>query len=237
MYEMTSKDDPKAWADLIKVFKVLNETPPDKLEAALVADLRRRRRAQVPRRRSGAREHRRLLDPRQRLQLVSGRERHHPHHSARRERGDGTRRRWWTPRWRPGRVRPRPRPWRSSSRNGRSGGLSPASAGRLPRPRRIRPWRRRTRSGSVGRAERREQGRSDRSCSRSRRCAHEYLSYVHEIAEKWLDWKTLGPIAQKYHALIADDVKADTRKLFDNAGFESGVESVKAFADARREYC
>ena len=63
-----------------------------------------------------------------------------------------------------------------------------------------------------------------------------YLSYVHEIAEKWLDWKTLGPLAQKYHTLIADDVKADTRKLFDNAAFESGVESVKAFADARREY-
>ena len=63
-----------------------------------------------------------------------------------------------------------------------------------------------------------------------------YLSSVHEIAEKWLDWKTLGPLAQKYHTLIADDVKADTRKLFDNEGFESGIESVKRFADARREY-
>jgi hypothetical protein len=63
-----------------------------------------------------------------------------------------------------------------------------------------------------------------------------YLGYVHEIAEKWLDWKTLGPIAQKYHTLIADDVKADTRKLFDNQGFESGVESLKSFADARRAY-
>jgi hypothetical protein len=63
-----------------------------------------------------------------------------------------------------------------------------------------------------------------------------YLSYVHDIADKWLDWKTLGPIAQKYHALIADDVRADTRKLFDNAGFDSGVQSVKEFADARREY-
>ena len=45
-----------------------------------------------------------------------------------------------------------------------------------------------------------------------------YLSYVREIADKWLDWKTLGPLAQKYHALIAADVKADTRKLFDNEG-------------------
>src|SRR4029453_10086727 len=34
-YEIKTKDDPKAWADLIRMFKVLNETPPDKLEAAL----------------------------------------------------------------------------------------------------------------------------------------------------------------------------------------------------------
>ena len=36
--------------------------------------------------------------------------------------------------------------------------------------------------------------------------------------------------------VIAADVTADTRKLFDNPGFEKGVESVKEFADARREY-
>lgn len=63
-----------------------------------------------------------------------------------------------------------------------------------------------------------------------------YLSYVHDIAQQWLDWKTLGPLAQKYHDLIAADVPIDTRKLYDNAGFEKGVESVKQFADARRTY-
>jgi len=63
-----------------------------------------------------------------------------------------------------------------------------------------------------------------------------YLSYVREIAEKWLDWKTLGPTAQKYHDLIAEDVRGDTRKIYDTAGFETGVESIKAFADTRREY-
>src|SRR5690606_4725894 len=41
-----------------------------------------------------------------------------------------------------------------------------------------------------------------------------YLGYVREIAERWLDWKTLGPIAQEYQARIADLVKADTRKLY-----------------------
>ena len=35
IYEIKTKDDPKAWADLIRLFKVLNETPPEKLEAAL----------------------------------------------------------------------------------------------------------------------------------------------------------------------------------------------------------
>lgn len=35
IYEIKSKDEPKAWADLIKLCQVLNETPADKLEAAL----------------------------------------------------------------------------------------------------------------------------------------------------------------------------------------------------------
>ena len=63
-----------------------------------------------------------------------------------------------------------------------------------------------------------------------------YLAYVRDIAEKRLDWKTLGPVAQKYHDLIAADVKVDTRKLYTDEGFESGVASVKTFADARRAY-
>lgn len=67
-----------------------------------------------------------------------------------------------------------------------------------------------------------------------------YLSYVREIAEKWLDWNTLLPIAKASHALIAADVTADTRKLYDNAGFAAGVADagnpLKAFIDARRAY-
>ncbi len=35
IYEIKSKDDPKAWTDLIQLCKVLNETPAAKLEAAL----------------------------------------------------------------------------------------------------------------------------------------------------------------------------------------------------------
>ena len=67
-----------------------------------------------------------------------------------------------------------------------------------------------------------------------------YLGYVHEIADKWLDWKTLGPLAQKYHALIEADIKADTRKLYSFDEFQSGLagpgDSVKNFADRRRAF-
>jgi hypothetical protein len=63
-----------------------------------------------------------------------------------------------------------------------------------------------------------------------------YLSCVREVADRWLDWNTLGPIALKHHDAIAADVKADTRKLYDDEGFENGVASVKRFADARRTY-
>ena len=35
LYEIKTDDTPQAWSDLIRVFRVLNETPPDKLESAL----------------------------------------------------------------------------------------------------------------------------------------------------------------------------------------------------------
>jgi hypothetical protein len=35
IYEIRSKDDPKAWADLVRMFRVLNETSPERLEAVL----------------------------------------------------------------------------------------------------------------------------------------------------------------------------------------------------------
>lgn len=79
-----------------------------------------------------------------------------------------------------------------------------------------------------------------------------YLGYIRDIAETWLDWNKLGPIAEQYHALIADDVKRDTRKLDSTEDFEKGLTediqgrgfgpagrgtiSLKNFADQRREY-
>lgn len=80
-----------------------------------------------------------------------------------------------------------------------------------------------------------------------------YLGYVREIAEKWLDWSKLYPLAKEYQALIADAVKADTRKLDSTEAFFSGVDgttqtqggfgpgrgqraSLKNSAEKRREF-
>jgi spore coat protein CotH len=63
-----------------------------------------------------------------------------------------------------------------------------------------------------------------------------YLEIVRDIAEKWLDWERLGPIAKRYHDLIADDIKADTRKLYSTEAFDSGLKTIESFAKARRTY-
>ena len=61
-----------------------------------------------------------------------------------------------------------------------------------------------------------------------------YLGYVRDIATKWLDWQRLGPIAEGYHALIAADVKADTKMLDTYEEFEAGLSALKSFVERRR---
>jgi hypothetical protein len=80
-----------------------------------------------------------------------------------------------------------------------------------------------------------------------------YLGYVRDIADKWLDWEKLGPIAQQYQSLIANDVRDDTRKLDKVEDFLKGISDdiegkgrpgpggrgtigLKKFADERRAY-
>lgn len=81
-----------------------------------------------------------------------------------------------------------------------------------------------------------------------------YLRYVREIAERWLDWDNLEPLARGYHEMIAPDVKADTRKLESTEAFVTGLAdsfgqsedtgrfpmqrsvSLKDFANQRRAY-
>ena len=67
-----------------------------------------------------------------------------------------------------------------------------------------------------------------------------YLAYVRDIADRWMDWKTIGPLAQRYQALIADEVAADTRKLYSTDEFTRALngtgDSLKAFLDLRRTF-
>jgi hypothetical protein len=67
-----------------------------------------------------------------------------------------------------------------------------------------------------------------------------YLAYVRDIADKWLDWRTLEPMVRQYQTLIAADVKSDTRKLYPTEQFVSGVEqgssSLRSFVDRRRAF-
>jgi hypothetical protein len=72
-----------------------------------------------------------------------------------------------------------------------------------------------------------------------------YLAYVGDIAEKWLDWNRLGPLVEKYKALIGPDVERDTRKHETMEAFLNGIygpsdatpppaTTIKGFADQRR---
>ena len=67
-----------------------------------------------------------------------------------------------------------------------------------------------------------------------------YLAYVRDIATKWLDWNAVAPTLTAAHRLIADEVRADTRKLYDVEGFEAGIADtgnpLKSFIDARRAF-
>ena len=75
-----------------------------------------------------------------------------------------------------------------------------------------------------------------------------YLANVREIAEKQLDWKSLGPVVAGYLALIAAEVKADTRKLESTEAFLRTTADdatqpgrghefpLRAFADGRRKF-
>lgn len=76
-----------------------------------------------------------------------------------------------------------------------------------------------------------------------------YLGYVQDIADKWLDWNRLGPIAKRYQTLITTDVRADTKKLYpvdeflkgltedaEGDGARGGRLSLKTFADQRRAF-
>jgi hypothetical protein len=244
-YTIKSKGDPKRWGDLIKLCKVLNETPPDKLEAALapLLDI------------DGALKFLALdnalinndgywirtsdysiyQDERGRFHLV-------PQDSnetfSKPEGGGGG----------PGGGRSRgfrgprpdgPPPGGGPASNGpgpggfRGGGGPSFDEGWFPRGGPGGP----PIGGSGGRAQIKGVeldpliSANDPTKSLAAKLLAvpalraRYLGYVRDIAEKWLDWQKLSPTVDQYVALISDDVKADTRKLDPTDDFFKGITS------------
>ena len=247
IYEIKTKDDPKAWADLIHVFRLLNETPPEKLEAALspILDIDGALKflaIEVALVNSDgywarASDYSIYQDEKGKFHVIP-----HDQNEGLADEGGG---RGGPPGFGPGGPPP-----------GFGPGGPPPGAG-ADGPRRggppdvimVGPPGGGRGRGMFGRANAELDpmiGLDDTSKPlRSKLLAvpalrQRYLKYVREIAEKWLDWNTLAPRVAKYQALIADDVKVDTRKLYSLEAFKEETDgperSLKAFVEKRRAY-
>jgi spore coat protein CotH len=201
LYEIASKDDPRSWADLIKLTKILHETPPDKLEAALAPILDvdgalKFLAVDVALVNSDgywtrASDYNMYQDEKGRFHIL-------PHDV---NEGLGTQ--------------------EGGGRRGGRGGFGGPGGGPDLDP-------------LVGLDDENKALRSKLLAVPALRAR--YMGYVRDIAERWLDWKTLGPLAEKHRALIGEDVKADTRKIYSSEAFDSGLEGLKTFVAARRAY-
>ena len=232
-FEIKSKDDPAAWAALVNLARVLNTTPPDQLEAALtpILDIDETLKflavdvALV----NGdgywmrASDFSLFRDPKGRFHITT-------HDANETFSGSG-----FAPG--PGFAPAPPPPPPPPARGVNLGGfvITPLPAG-------ANPQRGGGRGGGgsggadldplVGLEDATKPLRSKLLAVPALR--ERYLSYVRDIATNWLDWQRLGPVAEGYHALIAADVKADTRKLDTYEAFEAGLPALKTFVERRR---
>jgi hypothetical protein len=188
LYEIKSKNDPASWAALIDLFKVLNETPPDRLEAALapILDVDGALRflaldvalANTDGYWTRASDYNIYLDPSGRFQVIP--------HDMNEALGVGA--------------------------GGGNAQLDPL----------------------VGLTDPTKPLRSKLLAVPALR--ERYLGYVKDIAEKWMDWETVGPLVEQYRALIREDVARDTRKLYATDAFDSGLQQLTTFLAQRRSY-
>jgi CotH kinase protein len=227
VFDIRTKDDPRAWAALINLTRMLNETPIDRLEAALepILDIEETLRflaiENVFVNSDGywvrASDYNLFLDPAGRFHVLP----HDVNEAFPSGMGRGG---FGPPPGGPGgSVGPggpaRPGGPGFGGRGGRGGGMMGAGLDLDPLV-----------------------GLNDASKPlRSRLLAvpalrERYLAHVRAIAGKWLDWRTIGPLAERYQALIAADVKIDTRKLDTYEAFEAGIEALRTFADRRRAF-
>ena len=75
-----------------------------------------------------------------------------------------------------------------------------------------------------------------------------YLSYVRDIARRWLDWNRVGPLVRQWQALIESDIRVDTRKLYSTEAFHADLgadyedgspapeNTLRGFIERRREF-
>lgn len=197
LYEIKTKDTPKAWADLINLFKVLNTTPPDKLEAALapvldVDGVLKFLALEVALVNSDgywarASDYSIYQDPAGRFHVI-------PH-----DMNEGL---------------------MDEGRFGFGGGGGA------------------TLDALVGLNDSSKPLRSKLLAVPALRTR--YLGYVKEIAQKWLDWRTLEPLVEQYRAILTEEMKVDTRKLYSFEAFQSGVglgpDSLRGFIESRRAF-
>ncbi len=198
VFELKTEDDPKSWAQLIKLTKILNETPVDKLEEALTP----------------------ILDVDGALRFLAL--------DIALNNGDG----YWTrasdytiyldPKGIfhivPGDMN---ETFNEGGRGFGFGGVTPSA----------------TLDPLVGLGDTSKPLRAKLLAVPALRT--KYLGYVRQIAEKWLDWNRLGPIAERYQALIVKEVKDDPRKLDAFTEFPidmPGGGDLRSFIERRRTY-
>jgi hypothetical protein len=244
IYQIKTKDDPKAWADLIRMFRVLNETPSDKLEASLspLLDIDGALKFLAIEMAlvnsdgywTRASDYSIYQDEKGRFHVIP----HDMNEPLLNEGGRGGRG--------PGRGGPPPDFGGAFPPGGRRDGPPdqggfPPDMGRPPFPgggRGFGPGGGPELDPLAGLNDATKPLRSKLLSVPALRAR--YLSYVRDIAERWLDWNRVGPLVAQYQAVIAEEVKLDTRKLYSTADFQAGLtgpaNSLRAFVDARREF-
>jgi CotH kinase protein len=246
IYDLRTKDTPKVWADLIRMFRVLNETPPDKLEAALAplldidGALKFLAIEMALVNSDGywtrASDYSIYQDPKGQFHVIP----HDMNEALVNEGGRGGRGgRFMMPIGEPGRggppdfVRGGPPP--------DQGGFPPEMGGRRGPPGGgpgFGPGGGPELDPLVGLNDPTKPLRSKLLAVPALRAR--YLGYVRDIAQRWLDWNKLEPLVKQYQSVIADEVKVDTRKLYSTEDFDAGTfgdgNSLRRFVQQRREF-
>ncbi len=193
VFEIKSKDDPKSWTDLIRLCKVLNQTPPEQLEKALEP----------------------LLDIDGALKYLAvdvaliNNDGYYSRGSDFNLYEDEK-----------GRFHVVPNDVNETIRPSEGGRGGPFGGGGGGGGARLDPF--------TGSNDQNKPLLSRLLAVPSLRAR--FLGYVRDVSEKWLTWDKIGPLATQYQALIAADVKADTRKLDTFEAFTSGVAGESAAA-------